>query len=69
MCRIGLPSNPAGQVKPAPARDSTMEPVNFQDDERMTCVGSGNVTIILKRLEQFNNVIPFLIAEWQLLNE
>lgn len=44
-------------------------PVNFQNDERMTRVESGNVTIVLKRLEQFNNVIPSLIAEWQLLND
>lgn len=44
-------------------------PVNFQNDERMTRVESGNVAITLKRLEQFNNVIPSLIAEWQFLNE
>jgi len=44
-------------------------PVNFQNDERITRVESGNVAIVLKRLEQFNNVIPSLIAEWQLLNE
>lgn len=44
-------------------------PVNFQNDKRMTRVESGNVTMALKRLEQFNNVVPSLIAEWQLLNE
>jgi len=39
-------------------------PINFQNDNRMTCVESGNPTIILKRLEQFNNVIPSLVKEW-----
>lgn len=39
-------------------------PINFQNDKRMTYVESGNPTIILKRLEQFNNVIPSLVKEW-----
>lgn len=43
-------------------------PISFQNDKRMTCVESGNAAIILKRLEQFNNVIPSLITEWQRLN-
>jgi len=43
-------------------------PISFQNDKRMTCVESGNAAIILKRLDQFNNVIPSLVAEWQLLN-
>lgn len=44
-------------------------PVSFQNNERMSRVETGNVAIVLKRLEQFNNVIPSLIAEWQLRNE
>ncbi len=44
-------------------------PVDFQNDERMTRVESGNVAIVLKRLEQFNNVVPSLNAEWQLLDK
>ena len=43
-------------------------PIDFQNDERMTRVESGNAAIILKRLEQFNNVVPSLVAEWQFLN-
>jgi len=43
-------------------------PVSFRNDERMARVESANMSIILKRLEQFNNIIPSLIAEWQLLN-
>ena len=39
-------------------------PINFQNDRRMTRVESGNPTIILKRLEQFNNVVPSLVKEW-----
>ena len=39
-------------------------PIDFQNDQRMTSVESGNPTIILKRLEQFNNVIPSLVEEW-----
>lgn len=37
--------------------------VDFQNDSRMTQVEFGNPDIILKRLEQFNNVIPSLVAE------
>lgn len=44
-------------------------PVNFRNDERMTRVESGNTTLILKRLDQFNNIVPSLISEWQFLNE
>lgn len=40
-------------------------PIHFQNDKRMTQVEAGNSTVILKRLEQFNNVVPSLIAEWQ----
>lgn len=38
--------------------------VNFQNDARMTQIESGNPEIILKRVDQFNNVIPSLIKEW-----
>jgi len=41
--------------------------INFQNDPRMTQVESGNVAIILKRIEQLSNVVPSLIAEWQKL--
>lgn len=44
-------------------------PVDFQNDQRMTQAESGNLAIILKRLEQFNNVIPSLISEWQRLSK
>lgn len=43
--------------------------VYFQNDARMTRVESGNPAIILKRLEQLNNVVPSLIAEWQRLSK
>jgi hypothetical protein len=39
-------------------------PVSFRNDPRMTSVESGNPTIILKRLQQFNNIVPSLIREW-----
>lgn len=42
---------------------------DFQNDVRMTRVESGNPTVILKRMEQLNNVIPSLIAEWQRLSK
>lgn len=42
---------------------------DFQNDARMTSVESGNPTIILKRIEQLNNVVPSLIAEWQRLGK
>lgn len=38
--------------------------VDFQNDLRMTQIESGDSGIILKRLDQFNNVIPALIKEW-----
>lgn len=38
--------------------------VNFKNDPRMTAIESGNQNMMLKRLEQFNNVIPSLIEEW-----
>lgn len=44
-------------------------PVNFQNDKRMTRVETGNPNFILKRVQQFNNVIPSLLSEWKLLNE
>ncbi len=40
---------------------------NFRNDSRMTSVESGRPAMILKRLEQFNNVIPSLIREWRRL--
>jgi hypothetical protein len=43
-------------------------PVDFRNDPRMTAVESGNPILILKRLEQFNNVIPSLIRELERLN-
>ena len=44
-------------------------PVNFRNDPRMTQVESGNVVMMLKRLEQLNNVIPSLVSEWRKLRE
>ncbi len=44
-------------------------PINFKNDKRMTDIESGNTTMILKRLKQFNNVIPSLVNEWKLLNK
>lgn len=38
--------------------------VEFQNDPRLTVVESGNPRMILKRVEQLQNVIPSLIAEW-----
>ncbi len=43
-------------------------PVNFRNDPRMTSVESGNPAMILKRIEQLNNVVPSLITEWRRLN-
>jgi hypothetical protein len=40
-------------------------PVDFKNDPRMTDVESGKPSLILKRIEQFNNVIPSLLTEWQ----
>jgi hypothetical protein len=40
-------------------------PVDFKNDSRMTAVESGNPSLIMKRVEQFNNVIPSLLTEWQ----
>lgn len=45
----------------------SMLPINFQNDSKMTSVESGNRRMILKRLEQLNNVIPSLVAEWEKL--
>ena len=42
---------------------------DFQNDVRMTQVESDNPTVILKRMEQLNNVVPSLIAEWQRLSK
>lgn len=42
--------------------------IDFENDPRMTAIESGNPSIILKRLEQLNNVIPSLINEWNKLN-
>lgn len=39
--------------------------VEFHNDPQMTAIELGNPKIILKRVEQFQNVIPSLIAEWQ----
>lgn len=39
--------------------------VDFNNDPRMTAIESGNLKMILKRVEQLQNVIPSLIAEWQ----
>lgn len=38
-------------------------PIDFKNDQRMTSIESGNPQIVLKRLEQLNNVIPSLINE------
>jgi hypothetical protein len=41
--------------------------IDFKNDPRMTAIESGNIGMILKRLEQFNNVIPSLVEEWRKL--
>jgi hypothetical protein len=38
-------------------------PVNFKNDPRMTLSESGNLKFVLKRLNQFNNVITSLVKE------
>ncbi|HRH32308.1 MAG TPA: hypothetical protein PLK06_03200 [bacterium] len=38
---------------------------DFLNDARMTAIESGSTAMILKRLQQFNNVIPSLINGWQ----
>jgi hypothetical protein len=43
-------------------------PINFKNDWRMTKAEIGNMIVILKRLEQFNNVVPSLITEWRRLS-
>lgn len=35
--------------------------IDFENDPRMTLIESGNPKMILKRIEQFNNVVPSLI--------
>ena len=40
-------------------------PIDFKNDPRMTQIESGNITMILKRIEQMNNIVPSLIQEWQ----
>lgn len=47
----------------------TIHPIYFINDSRMTAVESQNPLVILKRIQQFNNVVPPLFAEWQKLNE
>lgn len=47
----------------------TTASVAFVNDSRMCAVEKGNTAIILKRVQQLNNVVPSLIAEWQKLNE
>lgn len=42
--------------------------IDFENDPRMTAIESGNPSIVLKRLEQLNNIIPSLIKEWDKLN-
>jgi len=42
-----------------------VKPVKFKNDPRMTAIESGSSEMILKRIDQFNNVIPSLIAEWR----
>lgn len=39
-------------------------PINFKNDRRMYNLELGEPKIILKRLEQLNNVLPSLISEW-----
>ncbi len=45
------------------ARYTTLS-VSFKNDPRMTTIEAGNPDMILKRLAQFNNVIPSLVTEW-----
>ena len=42
--------------------------IDFENDPRMTAIESGDPSMVLKRLEQLNNVIPSLIKEWDKLN-
>mgnify|MGYP001565291863 CR=1 FL=1 len=42
--------------------------VDFVNDQRMTAIESGNQEMILKRVEQLQNVVPSLITEWQRLS-
>lgn len=44
-----------------------IQTVSFENDPRMTAIESGNSKMVLKRIEQFVNVVPSLIAEWQKL--
>lgn len=39
--------------------------IGFRNDKRMTEVETGNADMILKRITQFNNVVPSLLSEWQ----
>lgn len=39
-------------------------PIEFKNDPRMTRIETCNAEIIMKRVEQFNNVIPSLIKGW-----
>lgn len=42
--------------------------VDFKNDHRMTSMEYGNISMIKKRLDQLNNVVPSLISEWEKLN-
>lgn len=42
-------------------------PITFHNDRRMTQIEAGDTNFALKRLAQFNNVVPALITEWQKL--
>lgn len=46
---------------------TTILRIPFKNDPRMTDAESGSPQFVLKRIEQFNNVVPSLIAEWQKL--
>lgn len=41
--------------------------IDFVNDPRMTKAESGDSTMILKRLEQLNNIVPSLVAEYKKL--
>jgi hypothetical protein len=46
----------------------SIQETDFKNDLRMKNVESGNPRFILKRIDQFNNVVRSLVAEWQKMN-
>ncbi len=50
------------------AMGTSLLPIDFENDSRMTAIESGDPNMMLKRIEQINNVVPSLIKEWDELN-